>query len=63
MECSAAWSCTARASDREVIGVGEGARDPRSIKMGWTPSSSIMMFPTLTLDRFTHCILALTYLV
>lgn len=63
MECSAAWSWTAKASDREVIGVGEGASDPRSIRIGCTPSSSIMMFPALALDRFAHFGLCSAYQV
>ena len=47
VECSAAVSCTARARERDVIGVGEGARLPRSIRMGVLPSSAIMMLPLM----------------
>lgn len=47
MECSAAVSWTARARDREVIAIGLGAREPRSMTIGVKPSSSIMMFPVL----------------
>lgn len=45
MECSAAVSCTWSARERDVIGMGEGAMEPRSIRMGVRPSSDIMMFP------------------
>ena len=45
VECSAAVSWTAMASWREVMGVGEGAREPRSMRMGVRPSSAIMMLP------------------
>ena len=45
MECSAAVSWTARAREREVMGVGEGASEPKSMRMGVLPSSEIMMLP------------------
>jgi len=45
VECSAAVSWMRRAREREVMGVGEGAREPRSMRMGVRPSSAIMMLP------------------
>lgn len=43
VECSPAVSWTRRARDRDVIGVGDGAREPRSISIGSPRSSSIML--------------------
>ena len=43
--CSAAVSCTARASERDVIGMGEGASEPRSMRMGVVLSSASIMLP------------------
>ena len=42
---SAAVSWTARARERDVIGVGAGEREPRSITIGVLPSSAIIMLP------------------
>ena len=41
--CSAAWSWTSRAREREVIRVGEGTKEPISMRMVDVPSSAIMM--------------------
>ena len=45
VECSAARSWVWRARAREAMCKGEGAREPRSIRMGAVPESEIMMLP------------------
>jgi len=37
------------ASFRDVMAVGEGAKEPRSMRMGFLPSLSIMIFPIVYL--------------
>ena len=57
MQCSAAVSWTARARERDVIGVGAGAREPRSMRIGVLPSSAIMMLPIKLVSKpFTSAI-------
>ena len=54
VECSAAVSWICRAREREVTGVGDGAREPRSIRMGVLPSSSIIMLPAHVSPTIHH---------
>lgn len=50
-QCSAARSCCIKAILRSLISILAGSADPKSIKIGVTPSSEIMMFACLWKKR------------